>query len=360
MPNVTVALLFGGKSSEHEISIISAKAVSAHADRDSYTIFPIYISRDGRWFKGKTAREILELDITGLLKNQTIETTNRQLLALTENRDEDLFDFNFHQEGIDVAFPVLHGANGEDGKVQGLLEVFAIPYTGCNVQSSSMTMDKDITKICAMQAGIAVAEYMTVLRPDYLNNHSAIIEAIKKLFVPPFFVKPANLGSSVGIAKIHSFDELEEALDEACRLDIKILVEKAIEGREVEVAVLGNEQPIASVPGEIEPGGDFYDFTDKYIDGSARLHIPARVDADTSECLQEEAIKAFRALGCRGMSRIDFFVENGTGNIILNEINSIPGFTSISMYPMLMEHAGIGFTELVDRLVRFALEKSPA
>ncbi|NEX14093.1 MAG: D-alanine--D-alanine ligase [Prosthecochloris sp.] len=360
MPNVTVALLFGGKSSEHEISIISAQAVSAHIDRTTYTLFPLYISRDGRWFKGTTARKVLDLDITGLLKSRTIETINRQLLAMTENRDEDLFDFNFQKEGIDVAFPVLHGAYGEDGKVQGLLEVFAIPYTGCNVQSSSMTMDKEITKLCAVQAGIHVADYMTVLRADYLNNRSAIAETIKKRFAPPFFVKPANLGSSVGIAKIHSFDELEEALDEACRLDVKILVEKAIEGREVEVAVLGNEHPIASVPGEIEPGGDFYDFTDKYIDGSARLHIPARVDAETSARLQEEGIKAFRALGCSGMSRIDFFVEKGSVKIILNEINSIPGFTSISMYPMLMEHAGIGFTELIDRLVRFALEKTPA
>ena len=357
---IVVALLFGGKSSEHEISIISAKAIAGHIDREKYTLFPLYISRDGRWFGGNTARIVLDLDMDGLLKKQTIEETGSQLRALTENRDEDLFGFDFQQEGVEVAFPVLHGTYGEDGKIQGMLEMFGIPYTGCNVQASSMTIDKDVTKICAMQAGIAVAEYMTVLSSDYLSNPSPVIKMAGKRFSPPFFVKPANLGSSVGITKVHTYDELPEALDKACVLDVKVLVEKAVDGREVEVAVLGNENPIASVPGEIEPGGDFYDYTDKYIRSTAKLYIPARIDAQVQEALKHQAIKAYRALGCSGMSRVDFFVENGSDRIILNEINTIPGFTGISMYPMLMENTGIGFTELVDTLLQLALEKSLA
>lgn len=360
MPNTVVALLFGGKSSEHEISIISAKTIAGHIDGSKYTLYPLYISRNGKWFRGKTARAVLDLDMAGLLKKQSLEKTVHQLHAMTENRNEDIFSFNFQKEAIDVAFPILHGTFGEDGKVQGLLEMFGIPYTGSNVQASAMTMDKDVTKICAMQAGIAVAEYMTVLSVDYLKNPSPAIDRISERFTPPFFVKPANLGSSVGITKVHTFDELPGALNEACELDVKVLVEKAIEGREVEVAVLGNKDPIASVPGEIEPGRDFYDYTDKYISNTAKLYIPARIDETVQKALKHEAINAYRALGCSGMSRIDFFVENSSGKIILNEINTIPGFTSISMYPMLMERTGIGLTELVDTLLQLALEKSLA
>lgn len=358
MSNTVVALLFGGKSSEHEISIISAKAIAAHIDKKNYTLYPLYISRDGKWFMGRTAQAALNLDMAGLLKKQSLDEIGTRLLSMTRNCDEDLFSFNFRKEGIDVAFPVLHGTYGEDGKVQGLLEVFGIPYTGCNVQASAITIDKDVTKICAMRAGIAVAEYMSVLSADYLKNPSLVIDMARQRFTPPFFVKPANLGSSVGISKIHTFNELPEALDEACKLDIKVLVEKAVSGREVEVAVLGNEDPIASAPGEIEPGNEFYDYTDKYINNTARLHIPARIDTEVQEALQHEAIRAHRALGCSGMSRVDFFVENKSNRIILNEINTIPGFTSISMYPLLMKNTGIGFTELIDTLLQLALEKS--
>ena len=358
MSKIVVALLFGGKSPEHEISIISAKAVADHIDEEQYILLPIYIARNGKWYKGKTSRAVLDLDMTGLLKNTPIEEVRGLLSAITENRSEDAFDFDFVKEGINVAFPVLHGAYGEDGKIQGLLETFGIPYTGCNVQASSMTLDKEVTKICAMQAGISVANYLTVKRADYLNNPSHFIETTKKRFSPPLFVKPANLGSSVGIKKIHTYDELPGALEEACLLDWKVLVEEAIQGREIEVAVLGNEDPIASVPGEIVPGGDFYDYTDKYINDSARLYIPARIDADVQAAVKKEAVKAYEALGCSGMSRVDFFLENSSGRIILNEINTIPGFTSISMYPMLMEYTGIGFKELIDRLLQLALEKS--
>lgn len=360
MTNTVVALLFGGKSSEHEISIISAKAVASHIDERKYTVFPLYISRNGEWFEGSTAQAVLDLDMAGLLKKQTLAETGYQLRRMTENREDDLFRFDFKRKNIEMAFPVLHGTYGEDGKVQGLLEMFGVPYTGCGVQASAMTMDKAVSKICASAAGLHVAEYIALSSSDYLNAPSSAIANIKKQIPLPLFVKPANLGSSVGISKIHDYDALPEALDIVSRIDTKIIAEKAIIGREVEVAILGNENPVASPAGEIEPGGDFYDYTDKYISGTARLHIPAQLNERVQTSLKESAIKAYKALGCSGMARADFFVENGSGRIIFNEINTIPGFTGMSMYPMLMEFSGIGFKELIDKLLQLALEKSPA
>ena len=360
MANTVVALLFGGKSSEHEISIISAKAVACHIDAGKYTVFPLYISRKGEWFEGTTAQAVLDLDMTGLLKKQSLAETGNQLQAMTDNREDDLFGFDFRQKNIEIAFPVLHGTYGEDGKVQGLLEMFGVPYTGCGVQASAMTMDKAVSKICASAAGLHVAEYISLWSSDYLTDPLSAIANIRESFSIPFFVKPANLGSSVGISKIHDYHALPEALETVSRIDSKIIVEKAISGREVEVAILGNENPIASFAGEIEPGGDFYDYTDKYISGTARLHIPARVDEQVQASLKKSAIKVYKALGCSGMARADFFVENSSNRLIFNEINTTPGFTGISMYPMLMEHSGIGFKELVDKLLQLALEKSPA
>ncbi|WP_294344607.1 D-alanine--D-alanine ligase family protein [Prosthecochloris sp.] len=357
MSNSVVALLFGGKSSEHEISIISAKAITAHIDKNKYTIFPLYISQCGQWFMGRTAREILDLDMSSMLKQHSLEETGHQLHNMTANRENDLFRFDFRQKGIDVAFPVLHGTYGEDGKVQGLLEIFGIPYTGCGVQASAITMDKAVTKICAAEAGLNVAEYITVSSSDYLSKPSAILTKVEEHFSLPFFVKPANLGSSVGISKVNDMDTLQESIETACCLDKKIIIEKAVNGREVEVALLGNENPIATCAGEIEPGSDFYDYTDKYINNAAKLHIPARIDGKIHASLKESAIKIYKTLGCSGMARADFFIEHDSGLLIFNEINTIPGFTGISMYPMLMENSGIGFTELIDNLLQLALEK---
>ncbi len=358
MSKTVVALLFGGKSSEHEISIISAKAIAGHIDENKYTLYPLYISRNGKWFEGRTAQTVLDLDMSGLLKKLSLEETGHRLQAMTENREDDRFRFDFQQKNISIAFPMLHGTYGEDGKVQGLLEMFGIPYTGCGVQASAMAMDKAVSKICASAAGLHVAEYITFTASEYRIDPIPIHAMIKKRFAVPFFVKPANLGSSVGITKVGNIDALPEALEFASRLDNKIIVEKAINGREVEVALLGNENPIASSAGEIEPSEDFYDYTDKYISGAARLHIPARIGEQVQASLKKSAINVYRALGCSGMARADFFVERGSGRIIFNEINTIPGFTGISMYPMLMENTGVGFTELIDRLLQFALEKS--
>ena len=360
MSNTVVALLFGGKSSEHEISIISAQAIAGHIDEKKHKLHPLYISRKGTWFEGKTAQAVLDLDIPGLLKKQSLEKTGHQLQTMTENREDDHFRFDFQRKGIDVAFPVLHGSYGEDGKIQGLLEIFGIPYTGCGVQASAMTMDKAVSKICAAAAGLNVAEYIAVSSRDYFIDPSPVLATIREHFSFPFFVKPANLGSSVGISKVHDFNALPEAIETACHLDSKVIIEKAINGREVEVALLGNETPIASSAGEIEPGGEFYDYTDKYINKAAKLHIPAQIDEKVQKLLKESAITVYKALGCSGMARADFFIENGSSRVIFNEINTIPGFTDISMYPMLMEFSGIGFKELIDKLLQLALEKSSA
>ncbi|NTW57517.1 MAG: D-alanine--D-alanine ligase [Chlorobiaceae bacterium] len=356
MPITTVALIFGGKSAEHEISVISARSIAATIDPEKYRTIPIYISHSGTWYLGGIAQDILDIDLAGIMRNTSLENAAATLDRMVETAAQEPFGHDFRAAGIDVAFPVLHGSYGEDGRVQGHLETCGIPYTGCGVLASAITMDKALTKLCVADAGIAVAPSRTILSSDYVADRDSIIGSIESEFAFPFFVKPANLGSSVGITKVHRAGDLPGALDQACFLDTKVLVEKAIAGREVEVAVLGNDDPVASVCGEIEPASDFYDYQDKYIDNKAKLFIPARIPEPLQEKVRSAALRAFRALGCRGMSRIDFFVDEKNDAIVLNEVNTIPGFTDISMYPLLMEASGIGFKELVGRLLSLALE----
>ena len=357
MPPITVALIFGGRSAEHEISIISATSIAANINQDRYEVIPIYISREGNWFLDGIAREILNLDLSALLRNSSPDAVASNLNAKVTRAAQKTFDLDFKRAGIAVVFLALHGSYGEDGRVQGLLDICAIPYTGCGVLASALTMDKALTKLCAVDAGLAVAPSITLFSADYLADPEAIHTRIEKEFSFPFFIKPANLGSSVGISKVHHSEDLPAALGMACALDSKVLVEKAISGKEIEVAVLGNENPEASVCGEIEPGGDFYDYQDKYIGNSAKLFIPARLSADLQEQVRAAALKAYKALGCRGMSRIDFFVDEKSESIVLNEVNTIPGFTDISMYPKLMEASGIGYAELTERLLQLAMEQ---
>jgi D-alanine-D-alanine ligase len=358
MSKRTVALIFGGKSAEHEISIISARAVSDQIDRTRFALTPVYIDHDGRWFGGSCAESVLALDIAAILRGGTPESAKERLDSLTAAANGERFDFTAFREQTDVAFVALHGPYGEDGKIQGCLDTLGVPYTGCGVTSSALAMDKALTKLSAMDAGVEVADFMTILSTEYSKNPVKHCQEVAVRFSWPVFVKPANLGSSVGISKVHNAEELRPALDEACRLDSKVLVETAISGREIEVAVLGNDDPMASVPGEIVPGSEFYDFEDKYIKNAAKLFIPADLPDSISESVRNSALTVFRALGCRGMSRVDFFVENGTNRIVLNEINTIPGFTDVSMYPMMMAASGIGFTELVEKLLSFALENT--
>ena len=356
MPRITVALIFGGRSSEHEISIISAKSIAANISTERYKVIPFYITHEGHWLCDGIAQDILNLDLSALLRNSSLEATASTLREMVKEAAQKPFDFDFKSVGIEVAFLTLHGTYGEDGRIQGFLDTCGIPYTGCGVLASALTMDKALTKLCVADAGLAVAPSITLFSADYHADPESIHSLIEQQFAYPFFVKPANLGSSIGISKVHHSAELPSALESACSLDAKVLVEKAISGREIEVAVLGNEQPEVSVCGEIEPGSDFYDYEDKYIHNSAKLFIPARIPGNMQEEVRCAALKAYKALGCRGMSRIDFFVDESTGTIVLNEVNTIPGFTDISMYPRLMDASGIPFPELAERLLQLALE----
>ncbi len=356
MPLLTVALIFGGRSAEHEISIISAQSIAANINPERYRVLPIYITHDGQWFCDGIAREILDLNLSALLRGTSLEAATATLHKMVTNGNQQPFDLDFRAASIDVVFLALHGSYGEDGRIQGFLDTCGIPYTGCGVLASALTMDKALTKLCVADAGISVAPSLTLLSSVYQADPATAHSRIANQFDYPLFVKPANLGSSIGIAKVHHAEELAAALQNACLLDSKVLIEKAIHGREIEVAVLGNEQPIASLCGEIQPGKEFYDYQDKYIFNTAQFFIPARIPPDLQDKVRASALKAYKALGCRGMSRIDFFVDEQNGSVILNEVNTIPGFTDISMYPRLMESIGISFPELAERLIQLALE----
>lgn len=363
MAKQTVALFFGGKSVEHSISIISAKAVAVHIDPKRYDIVPLYIDREGQWHGGTCAKNVLELDVAAVMRTEgpdAIFGRINVLLKLDELTDLDrgtLFDLTAFLNAIDVAFLTLHGSNGEDGKIQGCLDTFGIPYAGCGLTASALAMDKALTKLCAVDAGVAVAPSLTVMSASYAADPQTICDAVTVRFDWPVFVKPASLGSSVGISKVRDASELRPALDKACALDGKVLVEATILGREVEIAVFGNDDPIVSVPGEIVSGSDFYDFESKYVTSAAKLVIPAELPEGVAEEVRNAALTVFKALGCEDMARVDFFVEHGTNRVILNEINTLPGFTDISMYPMLMAKSGVNFDKLVSRLLLLALQK---
>ncbi len=359
MPLTTVALIFGGRSAEHEISIISAQSIAANINRECYKVVPMYITHDGEWLCDGIAQKLLNLDLAAHLRSTSLEETTAMLRLMVTQFAQKPFAADFAAAGIDVAFLALHGSYGEDGRVQGFLETCGIPYTGCGVLASALTMDKALTKLCVAETGIAVAPGLTIFSTDFHADPLSLYSKIEQQLSYPFFVKPANLGSSIGITKVHNPRELPDALHTACSLDWKVLVEKAITGREIEVAVLGNAEPQASVCGEIEPGKEFYDYQDKYIFNTAQLFIPARIPKDLQEKVRVTALKAYKALGCRGMSRVDFFVDETTGSIVLNEVNTIPGFTDISMYPRLMEAVGTPFQELTERLIELALEVKP-
>ena len=356
MSPITVALIFGGRSTEHEISIISAQSIAANIDTERYRVLPIYITHDGIWLFEGIAHDMLNLNLSALLRTSSPEAATARLRDMVEQNNQKPFDLDFRTAGIEVAFLTLHGTYGEDGRIQGFLDTCGIPYTGCGVLASALTMDKALTKLCVAAAGLAVAPSITLFSTDYQADPETTHSLIEKQFAYPFFIKPANLGSSIGISKVHHSGELSQALQQACSLDWKVLVEKTIKGREIEIAVLGNEQPQASVCGEIEPGKEFYDYQDKYIFDTAKYYIPARISTDLQEKVRTAAITAYKALGCRGMSRVDFFVDEESGEIVLNEVNTIPGFTDISMYPRLMDAVGIPFQELTGRLIELALE----
>jgi D-alanine-D-alanine ligase len=345
-----VAILFGGRSAEHEVSIASAASVIRALDPAKYIAVPIGISKDGRWLAGDTAQKMLADTI--LRGRHVLLPAEPGAAVLTLNPEGAKAPMP-----IDVVFPVLHGTYGEDGTVQGLLELADLPYVGCGVLASSVGMDKEVQKRLFEHAGLPVVKHLLVPRRRWEAAGRAVLEDVRRQFRFPVFVKPATLGSSVGMTKVHEAGELADALRLAADFAQKILVERAVDAREIEVSVLGNEDARASLPGEIIPHREFYDYAAKYTEEGTKLMVPAPLDRRQTAKVQEYAVRAFQAIEGRGMARVDFFLERRTGRIYLNEINTIPGFTSISMYPRMWEASGVSYRELVDRLIQLALEQ---
>lgn len=350
MKKLKLGVIFGGMSTENEVSCISGVSVIKNLNKDKYDIFPIYIDKNGKWFEIQNLEENEKLG-EGLKDKNPIDNIMGFLKTL------------------DVVFPVLHGLYGEDGTIQGVFELLQIPYVGCGVLASSVGMDKVYTKVIFDKAKINQTKYVYIRK--YNDNYIYIdrefnekilkIEAVSRMTMEklkfPMFVKPSNSGSSVGISKVETKEELEKAINEASKFDKKILIEEGINGREVECAVLGNEDVISSSVGEIKAADEFYSYDAKYNNQESKTLIPADISEEKSEEIRKLAIKAFKAIDGKGLSRVDFFIENGTETVYINEINTLPGFTSISMYPKLFDHVGIGYTELLDKLVELALER---
>ncbi len=347
-----VGVLFGGKSGEHDVSLLSATSVMEAMDLEQYEVIPIGIEKDGSWRIGQSSLQML----AGIMSSDHTQAITRQIpQAFQEIEEASLAVLN--PQKIDVVFPVIHGTYGEDGKLQGLFEMAEIPYVGAGVLASAIGMDKAISKKVFQQAGLPQAKYLSYHRKKLKSQETEMVAQIEEQLGYPCFVKPANLGSSVGISKAIHRQELIEALHLAAKYDEKIVIEEFVEAREIEVAILGNHQPEASVPGEIISSNEFYDYRAKYVDGKSRMQIPADLSAETAEKIREMAIQAYQAIDGSGLSRVDFFVRKESGEILLNEINTMPGFTPFSMYSKLWEHSGISYSELVSRLIELAIER---
>ena len=355
MSKKIVAVLFGGQSSEHEVSCISASTIIQNINRDLYDVIIIGITKEGKWLEVYSVDDILSGDWTKGTTKAIIspDATQKSVLLIKDN--------TVVKKPIDVVFPVLHGLYGEDGTIQGLLELAGIPYVGCGVVASGISMDKLFTKIIVKNLGIDQAKYVPVHKKDLFNREKSFNEEIIKLIEAslkyPMFVKPANAGSSCGISKVNNKSELIDGLIEASNHDKKILVEEGIVGREIECAVLGGKEPRASGVGEIIAAAEFYDYDAKYNNSDSRTIISPALDREIVETVRQYAIKIFNAVDGYGLARVDFFVEKDTNRVVFNEINTMPGFTSISMYPMLWEARGIGKPQLVEKLIQLALNK---
>jgi D-alanine-D-alanine ligase len=345
-----VGVLFGGRSGEHEVSLASAASVIRALDSEKYEVVPIGISKDGRWLVGSGAQKMLpDVLKSGERVFLPPDPTAATIVPVAQGGGRPAIT-------VDVVFPVLHGTFGEDGTIQGFLELAGLAYVGPGVLSSAVGMDKDVQKRLFEQEGIPVVPYLAIRRPDWERDPEAVARLIKKKFRYPIFVKPATLGSSVGMSRVKTPDELAAAMNLAAEFALKILVERNVTGREIEVAVLGNDDVKASIPGEIVPHREFYDYTAKYLEQGTQLIIPAELSKKQVTQFQDLAVRAFRSIDGAGMARCDFFLEKKTGKIFVNELNTIPGFTSISMYPKLWEASGIPYPKLIDRLIELALE----
>ncbi|MBE9190230.1 D-alanine--D-alanine ligase [Gloeocapsopsis crepidinum LEGE 06123] len=363
MSKLRVGLLFGGRSGEHEVSISSARAIAqailSDQNAQKYELLPFYIQKDGRWLPGEIAQQVLTSSTPLQLNESNTQSHNQTSLPIPTSPDL-LSSSSTPVTDVDVWFPILHGPNGEDGTIQGLLQLMQVPYVGSGVLGSAMGMDKIAMKMAFAQAGLPQVKYMAINRAQVWSNPCVfpkLCDQIEATLGYPCFVKPANLGSSVGIAKVRSRGELETALDNAASYDRRLIVEAGVVARELECAVLGNDNPKASVVGEITFESDFYDYETKYTAGKANLSIPAPVPESVSSAIQEMSLQAFAAVDAAGLARVDFFYVEATGEVLINEINTLPGFTATSMYPQMWEKSGVPFAELVDQLIQLALER---
>ncbi len=349
----TIALLFGGRSGEHEVSLMSARSVLSVLDRTRYDVIEIGITHEGAWLTGQQGLAVFEQGKTEALLPASLnpDPSRPGLYVLRGDKQEKLAD-------VDVYFPVLHGTYGEDGTLQGLFEMADVAYVGANVLGSSVGMDKGIFKDVMRSNQVPVVDALVVLRSEIQKDVQRVLERAETLGAYPLFVKPANLGSSVGVTKCRSRSDVAEGLIEAAQYDRRVLIERGVNNpREIEIAVLGNDNPEASVPGEIIPGADFYSYDAKYVLDNSRPVIPAALSETQVKLVQETALRAFKAVDCCGMARVDFLLDPQSGELFLNEINTIPGFTRISMYPKLWEASGLPYAALVDRLIELGLER---
>ena len=353
-PRIRLALLYGGRSGEHDVSIASATSVMQAIDRNQYDVLPVYLTPEGRWLPGvEPARLTAGAHTAASVALFSSDPQQPGLLPLSEAEVQPR-----HAQAVDVVFPLLHGTYGEDGTVQGLLELANVPYVGSGVLGSAAGMDKDVMKTLFAAAGLPVVPHLLVRRREWEQQPAVVRDRVLQTLPLPVFVKPANLGSSVGISKVSAAAGLPEALDLACRYDRRVLVEQGLDCREFECSVLGNDDPTASVIGEIVPSREFYDYQAKYSDDeTSELRIPADIDAALADSLRTMAVTAFQAVDAAGLARVDFFFETRTGKPYVNEINTLPGFTTISMYPKLWEASGLSYAQLIDTLVRLAIER---
>ncbi|MCP1146277.1 D-alanine--D-alanine ligase [Lysinibacillus endophyticus] len=341
-----IGLLYGGKSAEHEVSLSTATAVSKAINYDKYEVHPIYITLDGQWLRGPQLTEAVESAEQLQFTKNDVQENNITEFILDQGK----------QAQFDVIFPLLHGTNGEDGTVQGLLEVLNFPYVGNGVLASAAGMDKVVMKQLFEVAGLKQVPFVYFIQHEWSNQQEKILEQCQTELTWPMFVKPANLGSSVGISKANNIEELKKAINFAFQYDRKVLVEQGIKAREIEMGVLGNNDPKVSVAGEIKPMTEFYDYDSKYKDGSTALVIPAEIPSDVEATMKDMAIRAFKILDCAGIVRSDFFVTD-QNEIYINEVNTMPGFTPVSMYPLLWQHTGVSYPELIDTLIELAIER---
>ena len=359
MKRLRVGVLFGGRSTEHEVSILSAQSIIAAMDPKRFEAVPLYIDKEGRWLVGDSLKRLVKHDATRKYVYLPPDPTQHSLVAASNG-----FASRLAREGqggglppLDVIFPVFHGLNGEDGTIQGVLELANIPYVGAGILGSALGLDKIYMKRAFAAVGLGVVDYVPITRSRYEREPAALIALVEERIGYPCFTKFANSGSSVGTTKAHNRAELVEGLRLAATFDRKLLVERAVDARELEVSVLGNDEPEASVVGEVVPAHEFYDYEAKYLDEGSELLIPAPIDDTVGEEVRSLAIRAFQAVDAAGMARVDFFMERKSGRLFVNELNTIPGFTRISMYPKLWEASGLPYPKLVERLIELAIER---